>query len=582
MTVKIKTNHLLPIILIISFFVIVILNWNYISGSRNKTLNLALLSSITTLDPAKAFDGESLKPISQVYEPLYQYHYLLRPFKIIPLLADGMPEISEKGTKYTIKIKKNIHYHDHPALNNTPRFVKAQDFINQIKRVAYKSTQSTGRWLFEGKIVGFDEFSKEVGQDFDKFLKTNISGLSAPDDHTLVIKLKKKIHQMKYFLTMNFLVPIPIEVIKHHKNNLDNITIGTGPFYLAPLQTNQKIILNKFDKYRTDYYPNIGDRYANQNQLVSSKKEIIPFLSRIVFHIVKNEKERWDHFVNKKLDILEIPKSHIKRFLTSFENIPPELKNEGVELKYFSSLINRWLGFNMKDPILGKNIYLRKAMAHAIDVESYIREITQNTNLEANSIFTPGIPGYDPKQRLPYKYSLDIAKKYLIKAGYPGGLGLPTITYSTRSERQISLNEAQFIKEQLKKIGIKIKIQTLSFSNFLKKGRRGELQFWTDNWIYDYPDAENLLQLLISNNHPGINKSAYSNSKVDELYRKLNSSITVDDKFKIIKQIENIVNNDLPWIMLTYERAYVLHHSYVKNFRKSSFIRNYLKFIKIQ
>jgi hypothetical protein len=47
-------------------------------------------------------------------------------------------------------------------------------------------------------------------------------------------------------------------------------------------------------------------------------------------------------------------------------------------------------------------------------------------------------------------------------------------------------------------LDLKIKIIPLTFSEFLKKGRLGELQFFTDLWIYDYPDAENVIQLLIS------------------------------------------------------------------------------------
>src|SRR5690606_26685307 len=103
------------------------------------------------------------------------------------------------------------------------------------------------------------------------------------------------------------------------------------------------------------------------------------------------------------------------------------------------------------------------------------------------------------------------------------------ITFSTRGVDQIQFEEAEFVKNSLNAIGIPVRIQPLEFSEFLKRGRAGQLEMWVDNWIYDYPDAENIFQLLITKNHPGINKSGFSDSEVDELYMKLSFE---EDKFK--------------------------------------------------
>ena len=132
------------------------------SGKKQDgVLTMGMIKGVSSLDPAKAFDGKSLKLIAQSYEPLYQYHYQIRPFKIIPLLAEGMPQW--KGTELIIKIKKGVSYHNHPAFGGKTRFVKAQDFINQLKRVAFKPLGSPGYGYFD-VIEGFEEFSNTTAR----------------------------------------------------------------------------------------------------------------------------------------------------------------------------------------------------------------------------------------------------------------------------------------------------------------------------------------------------------------------------------------------------------------------------------
>ena len=245
-------------------------------------------------------------------------------------------------------------------------------------------------------------------------------------------------------------------------------------------------------------------------------------------------------------------------------------------MKYFSTISSRWLAFNMKDKTLGANLKLRQAIAHAIDFDEYINVLTNSTNLKANSIYNPSIPGYLPSNELPYEYNLEKAKKLMAESNLTG----VTLTYSTRGRQKIYEVEGALLKKYLARIGINLKIEMLTFSNFLKKGRAGKLQFFTDNWIYDYPDAENNIQLLTTKNSPGINKSGYSSTKVDSLYNKLTETQRQQDRFQIMREVEAEVNKDLPWVMLMYDSSYVLHSNKVKNFRKSFFIRNYVKYIE--
>ncbi len=568
-------------ILLLSFISIL-----FTSCTKNKdhknTMNFALNGEISTLDPANSYDSVSMSVIYQSYEQLYEYHYLLRPYKIIPLLAESLPKIENDGKRYTIKIKEGIRYHDDPAFKGKPRYLKSIDFVNQIKRLAFKPIKSNGWWLFDGRIKGLNKFRDDVDGDFEKFITTPIEGLSTPDDYTLVIDLIKPYPQMINALVMSFTSPLPEEVIRHYKNILDEVIVGTGPYKLKKWSRGSKLTMSKWEHYHKSFYPARGDRLAHSRKILNDAGKRLPFIDNIVFHVFKESQTRWLQFLSKNLDFMRVPKDNYNSLVTPSGELTNEYKKEGITLEIFSTLTFWWISFNMKDEYLGKNLFLRKAIAHAINVNKYIETFTNNIGLKANSIFPPGIPGYDPTRNLPYQYDLNKAKEFLVKAGYPGGKGLPELIYDTRTSSTTQRQRAEFIKNELGKIGIKLKIQTNTFPGFLKKAKEGKLQLWLDGWSLDYPDSENILQLLTTQNHPpGPNATYYSNAKFDNDFELLKIMPNGPQKFDLMKKMEKTVLGDVPWALLYYSRDYIVFHNRLKNFRYSDLIVNKVKYLKI-
>ena len=567
---------------VLGLIVATFLSWKHLqNASTEKTnLRLSLDNAVESLDPAKAYSDDSLFVSAQVLEPLYQYHYLKRPYEIQPLLAEALPQFSEKGKVVKINLKKGVYYHPHPVFKGQLRELKAEDFVNQVKRLALEELKSPGQSILKGLLVGFDEYNNLIGGDWSKIHSTPLKGIQSVGDYTLEFHLTKSEPNIAYYLALNFIVPLPWELISFYKNKMDQVLIGTGPYMYKGFK-DQYYDMEKFPEYRKDFYPTAGDRYANVQKLLDSSKEKIPFIDHIQLYVTQ-ENERWNKFFNREIDLLTVPKTMISKLYNSNGELNSEIKSRGAQLKHFPILANRWLAFNMKDPLLGKNQHLRRAIAYSIDFAKYIQVISQNTNLRANSILVPGISGYLPAKDFKFKYDLVLAKEYLKMAGFTNPQEMPVITYSTRGNLEINLVEAQFIKEQLEAIGLRVEIELLNFSDFLKKGRAGELQFFTDVWLFDYPDGENILQLLVSHNSPGINKSAYSNPLMDELYLQLKETTNIDQRDKIIQRMEEIVFEDVPWIPMMYESSFVLQYPEIKNFRKSSIIRNYVKYLKIE
>ncbi|MCM2351465.1 MAG: ABC transporter substrate-binding protein [Bacteriovoracaceae bacterium] len=577
-----KSTILFPL-LTIGLISLTLWSWNQLNLTpiEKTSLRLSLDNVVESLDPAKAYSDDSLFVSAQVLEPLYQYHYLKRPYEIQPLLAEGLPHISNKGQLIKIKLKKDVFYHPHPAFNNQPRELVADDFVIQFKRLAMNELKSPGRGLFLGLIEGFSNYNELIQNNWANLSKVPLKGVQAINKYTLQIELLKSEPNINYYLALNFLSPVPWELVKYFKNNLDSVLVGTGPYTLKT-SSNDSIEMEKFKNYRSDFYPTSGDRYANVQKLLDSSKEKIPFIDNLKFYVMNNEEKRWEKFFNHEIDLVTVPKTFIDKLYDEKGELQENIKSRQIELKHFPILANRWLAFNMRDPIVGKNDHLRRAIAYAIDYDKYIKLLSNNTNLRANSVLVPGISGYLPAKDFRFKYDPGLAREYLKMAGFDSPSKMPKIVYSTRGTQGVSIEEANFIKEQLENIGLKVEIQVLSFSEFLEKGRAGKLMFFTDNWLFDYPDGENIFQLLVTSNFPGVNKSGYSNEKMDELYLKLKETSNMDQRDLIIHEMEEIVFADLPWIPMMYESSFVLHYPEIKNFRKSSIIRNYVKYLKIE
>lgn len=546
------------------------------------SLAISLPQEIATLDPANCFDTVCYVPVFSIYESLYEIDYLKRPYSLRPLLAEGMPDVSRDRLKYVFRLKKNIKYHPNKFMP-ADRTVKAQDIVDQIKRLAFLGTKSQGFWLFDGKIKGINDWRTKVQADMNLFFKENISGVYAQDDSTLVIELIRPYPQLLYAMALPFTSPVPAEVIKGLENDLSLESVGTGPYVVQSKNLAQEVVLKKNPDYITSTYPSEGDRYANENKLLRDAGAKLPFVANVKLVVIKEAQTDWLNFLKKKTDMINLTKDHYQLALTPDGKLRPEIAKDHILLQASPTLIYWWIAFNMKDTLFGKNLNLRQAIAHGVNIDKYIEIFTYNVAQKANSIYPPGVAGYSPSAELPYKYDLALAKEYLKKAGYPDGKGLPTLVFDVRGTDTRKRQMGEFVQQELRNLGINVEVRINTFPAFLEKSRKGQLQFWQGGWVLDYPDAENVLQLLTTNNlPPGPNSSQYSNPKYDALYERLREMEDGPEKQDLMAQMEKIVNADLPWVMQYYSRNYILYHDYLENFRYSDIIYGNIKYLKIK
>src|SRR5207344_401359 len=90
------------------------------AAERGKSiLYTSFVSRPKHLDPVQSYTEDEAQFTQQIYEPLLQYHYLKRPYELVPLTTLGLPKAREiEGGKYTvydIRIRSGIMYQPHPA-----------------------------------------------------------------------------------------------------------------------------------------------------------------------------------------------------------------------------------------------------------------------------------------------------------------------------------------------------------------------------------------------------------------------------------------------------------------------------------
>ena len=242
-------------------------------GAASNTLYTAVNeSSPRHLDPTASYWSNDTPYTYQIYEPPYGYHYLKRPYQLIPKSArevvapryvdkDGKPLPDDAPGElvaesiYDVPVKTGILYQPHPAFakddkgqhryhamkpgelgtRETPlqfehqgtRELVAEDFVYALRRHATTRVTTPIFSTFAEFVVGLKEYGELIkaedtklrkgldpsSQDkpFLDFRRWPLAGASAPEKHLLRVRIKGKYPQWSYWMQMTFLAPVPWE-----------------------------------------------------------------------------------------------------------------------------------------------------------------------------------------------------------------------------------------------------------------------------------------------------------------------------------------------------------------------------------
>ena len=542
--------------LLLSLALLIFINFSCSTDENadKKIFNLNVNVGIETLEPVMSNSTQTIWALSLCMEGLVTFD---KENKITPLLAKDWT-ISEDALTYTFNLKTNVKYYDDDCFTETGgkgRAVTAQDFKYCLERVNDPNTKSRGLWVFRDKIKGAPEFIKSRSDESNNKIK-EITGIKVINDSTLQIELIEPFAPFLSLLTMSYGFVYPREAVEYYKDDFFKHPVGTGPFKFVKWDIDKELIFEK----NKDYW----DKDEEGNQL--------PYLDGVRFTFTKSLETEFLDFTQNKYDYHN-PSSETFGQITDDEGNLLDLENKSSELirqpwlntVYYIMMQTTKLPGGMGSPFIN-NKKLRQALNYGVDRKKIVRFVLKNRGFPAENGPLPiGIPGFDENIK-GYTYDKAKAKLLLVEAGYPDGNGLYLTLVIGNDEIQQAIAIA--IQEQMKELGVNIKLEQLMQATVLSKQQDGEFTFSRANWGADYFDPENFMALFYSKNLVpfGPNKTGYSNPRIDELYEQANKLTDFNERKKIYDEMQQIVIDDAAWLFIYYNQQVYLLHKNIEGF----------------
>jgi ABC-type transport system substrate-binding protein len=431
--------------------------WNdpYPADAAGKTiLYTAFTERPKHLDPAQAYSENEYEFLAHIYSPPLQYHYLKRPYQLVPLAASEMPSVRylDKDKRalpatatpqriaysvYEVHINPNMRFQPHPAfvaenmhltvadlaniqtlsdfkLTGT-RAVTAADYVHQIKRLVHPQLHTPIAGVMGEYIVGLKEYAAALqavnkSQGFLDIDSYPLSGVEVVNDTTYRITIHGKYPQFAYWLAMPFFSPMPQEVerfyaqagMKERNLSLDWWPVGSGPYYLSENDPNRRMVMTKNPYYDSESYPVEGEAGDARAGYLADAGKPLPLIDQVVFSLEKETIPYWNKFLQGYYDASGISSDSfdqaVQVSVSGEAAVSDEMKAQGITLNTSVATSTMYTGFNWLDPVVGGNseraTKLRRAIAIAVDFEEFISIFANGRGISAQSPIPPGIFGF--------------------------------------------------------------------------------------------------------------------------------------------------------------------------------------------
>ena len=458
-----------------------------------------------TLNPITATDAyESIVNSGNIYETLVKRDN--ETLEIIPLLADRW-EISEDKFVYTFFIKRGIKWHDGIQFTS-------HDVVFSYEKIMDPKVDAPA-------LRGYYKDIKRV---------------EALDDYTV-----RFTYARPYFLALEFCGGMNI-VPKHIFENGDFNTnpagrqpIGTGPYRFLKWETGKEIVLERNESYW--------------------KKK--PNIKRIVFKIITDPTVTLQVLKRGEIDF-----SGLTPIQWSRQTSSERFKKHFEKLSYFTPNYS-FIGWNTNTPFF-KDKRVRTAMTYLINRKLILEKILYNLGEVVTNPFYINSPEYD-KSIKPYPYDPLKAKQLLDQAGWVDHDGdgirdkegvkfgfeflLPS---GSVTGEQIST----ILKEELKKVGIKMNIRRLEWAVFTKQLDERKFDAVTLSWAMGV-ESDPYQIWHSSQAERGSNFVGFKNKEADQLIEKARTEFNRKKRIELYRRFAEIVYQDQPYTFLFCRKSTV-------------------------
>jgi len=487
------------IILVLS----IINSYNRVSYTANldtRALNVGLVGSIESLEPAIVSTHEERLIASAMYEGLVYYDNDSGTMK--PAIAKKW-KYSADGKSLIIILKPGVKFYN-------GKKVTAQD----VKDSWEKNFSTTRDWskvsLFQSIMGSSDRLEGK---------KSDISGINVINDSTIKVNFYQPNAAFIYMLNN------PIFWV-YDCNDKITPAPGTGPYMLKENKDNKNIVLLRNDKY-----------YRG-----------LPQLTAINVNIFRDVYQAFGEYKAGKLDYLDtVPTKEIKNIKNNDKY--KKLFIEKPVLSVYS------IGLNVNKEPFGGNYLLRRALNYAIDRNAIIENVMGGSYRPIKGAIPSGVTGYS-REMPGYTYNPQKAAELLEEAGYPMGEGLKPliITYNNDEGHRMVL---QSVAQQLAQLGIEVQLEPMDWDYYKNQLSKMNLTSFRLGWHADYPDADSFLYSLFHSSKIGIsNYSGYHNPQVDKILDASREECkSLQERIKLMNRAEEIIVDDAPYLWLFQKKA---------------------------
>jgi len=449
--------------------------------------------------------------------------------EIEPGLAESW-EISEDGKTYTLNLRKGVKFGKTDYFTPTRDF-NADDIIFTIERLT-----DTG-FAFNKDYPA--EFPYSVGMG----LPDIIDKVEKVDDYTVKITLTETNAPFLQNLAMPFAYVHSAEYAKQLQDagnaaDLNTKPVGTGPFVFTSYQKDAQIRYTK----NPDYW---------------NKDDI--HIDNLVFVITKDSAVRAQK--------VQAGECNVSAYANPSE-VDSAKKSGKANVLDDAGFNVGYLGYNTEKPDL-KDVNVRRALDMAINKDAIINAVYQGSGIKASNPMPPTQWGYNDEIK-DAPYDIEKAKALLAEAG---AKDLEIDLWYMPVQRPYNPNAklmAEMIQSDWAKIGVKAKLVTYEWGEYLKRAGKGEPEAILAGWTGDNGDPDNWLGVLLSCDAVnGNNYSRWCNKDFDKLVMDARANTNQDERITNYKQAQVIFKDQLPWTTVANSVVTVLTTPNVKDYKIS-------------
>lgn len=471
-----------------------------------------------------------------IYDRLVEFE--AGTLKLVPGLAERW-EVSGDGRNWTFHLRRGVKFHSTEWFRPT-RDLNAEDVVLSLDR--YRDRQSA--------------FNKAYGVSSYPYNNTwaaNLDSVSKLDAHTVRVVLKEPDSTLLANLAMVTSHVISAEYARTLQDagrlaELDTRPVGTGPW-----------VMRRHDK-------DVAVRYDAHPEHWRGRAKT----DRLVIQTVKDSAVRMQKLRAGECHVSQDPKP---------QEVEAMRGDRGIVLHDVAGLNVGYVGFNTQRPPFDSR-EVRTALVLATNREAILDAVFQGTGLPASQLVPPGMLGHDPSiQALPH--DPEQARRMLAAAGLGNGLDVEVwVPPITRQYNPDMRKTAEILQADWAKVGVRVKVVSYEWGEFLKRVRAGEHSIALIGWAADMADPDNFFVPLVTCSRP--TASRWCNPGVDALLRTARGTTDPAQRQKAYQQVAAIVHREQPYLTLAHGKRWQPVRTEVQGFRVDPLTRTILHEVTVR